>query len=133
MIYSGIHDEVQYSKIRRKLPTNEFLLTPNAHKVVCLIFEVRFVEKRKSLSAQSMSRFYRIHPPSSDLRCWDRLHLPFLEFRLRRKGGLPAVRQRCLQASVREPCHHSQGRRLPPLRHHMVLLTQELQEVHQRS
>lgn len=84
-------------------------------------------------SIDCVSVLRRIYTSTSDLWCWHRLDLPFLELRLRRQGRLPLVRQRGLQAPVREPGHHPQGRRLPPLRHHVVLPTQELQEVHQRS
>lgn len=63
MIYSGIYDEVQYSKIRRKLPTNEFLLTQNTHKVVCLIFEVPFVEKERVCRLSPCLGFTGFIPP----------------------------------------------------------------------
>lgn len=78
-----------------------------------------------------MFPFCRIHPSSVDLRSRHRLDLPLLEFGLRRSGCVRALQQRVLQASVREPGHHPEGRGLLPLHHHVVLLTQELQEVHQ--
>lgn len=83
--------------------------------------------------SKSMFPFCRVHPPSSDFRSRDRLHLPFLELRLWRTGRLPAVRQREIQTPLRQPRHHPQERGLPPLQHRLVLPARELQEVHQRK
>lgn len=96
--------------------------------VALIVFKVIFVV----LLVIRHLRFCRFYPASSDLWCWDRLYLPFLELGLRGEGGLPAIRQRDLQAPLRKPRHRSQERGLPPLLYHLVLLTQELQEIHQR-
>lgn len=74
----------------------------------------------------------RLHPSSAHLRRRDRLHLSLLEHRLWRQRRLPVIRQRVVQTPVREPGHHPEGRGLPALHHHVVLSTQELQEVYQK-
>lgn len=73
----------------------------------------------------------RFHPPPSDLWHGHRLHLSVLEHRVRRERRLHAVRQRGLQASVRQHRHRAQVVSLRALHHHVAVSEEELQEVHQ--
>lgn len=77
--------------------------------------------------------YSRLHPPPSDLWHGHRLHLSVLELRLRREGSLHALRQRGLQASVRQHCHCSQVICLCPVHHHVAVSEKELQKIHQEQ
>ena len=78
------------------------------------------------------SRF-RLHPSTSDLWHGHRLHLSVLEHRLWREGSLHAVRQRGLQASVRQHRHRAKVVSLHPVHHHVAVFEEELQEIHQEQ
>lgn len=75
----------------------------------------------------------RLHPSTSDLRHGHRLHLSVLEHRLWREGSLHAVRQRGLQASVRQHRHRAEVVSLHPVHHHVAVSEEELQEIHQEQ
>lgn len=106
------------------------------HHSVCADIEATWTQSgllfgpltRCLLPVPSLCRF---HPSPSDLWHGHRLHLSVLEHRLRRERRLHAVRQRGLQASVRQHRHRAQVVSLRAVHHHVAVFEEELQEVHQ--